>query len=278
MLAGDSLFIAMQYINVTLELLNKFSSSKRMKEILAVAIWMKMLHSNSVIWGLTSYRLRRELRIGKTKAGKLIKLMRETDLFAVDGNMVKVSSFRDKTVKLTKKGQAYRGAMVCRFEVREYSLRELYNLINEKLFEFQVCAAGHKDCLKGSKKTKNVGAKCHAITTMQFKRALNMGVGSVCRIKKRLVSGQKINSTYAEKHSFDMRNEEERNRTLLRTGKTKEDFTIGDLGFVVLPCSYSLQDAGVAESFKHLIYGKHKSAARQRRVVNVGGLPDGFFA
>lgn len=246
-----------------------------MKELLAVAIWMKMQHSNSVVWNVTASKLRKQLGIGKAKADRLIRDMKDSDLFSVNGNIVVVSSFRDKTAKITRKGTIYRGAMVCRFEAREYSLKELYNLINEKLFEFQVCAAEYKDCLKCSTK-KGIGAKYHAITTIQFGMALNMGSGSVSRIKKRLVAERKIDSTYAQKHSFDMRNELERDRTLLRTGKSKEDFIIGDLGFVVLPCSYSLKDLGVSESFKHLIYGKHKTC--QRRIVNMGGLPDGFYA
>ncbi len=265
----------MRYINVTLEILNRFSSSKRAKELLAVAIWMKMQHSNSVIWNVTEYKLRKGLHIGKTKAGRLITDMRESDLFAVDGGNVAVSSFRDHTMKRTRKGRAYHGAMVCKFEVREYRLSELYNLINEKLFEFQICAAEHKDCLL-KERNKPSSAKGKAITTMQFKDAIKMGSGSVCRIKKRLSAEGKISFTLAEKHCFDMRNDEERLRTLQRTGKRKQDFAIGNLGFVVLPCSYSITDRSVSDGFRHLIYGKQGAMATQRD-ISVNGMPDGFF-
>ena len=266
----------MQYINVTLELLNRFSSSKRAKELLAAAIWMKMQHSNSVIWNVTENRLRKQLHIGKDKAGRIIRDMKDSDLFSVSGNTVIVSSFRDHTTKTTKKGKTYQGAMVCKFEVREYSLKELYNIINEKLFEFQICAAEQKDCLL-KEQDQPSSAKGKAITLKQFEAAIKMKSGSVSRIKKRLIARDAISSTLAEKHSFDARNEEERTRTLRRTGKRKADYRIGDLCFVVLPCSYSIKDRKVSESFRHLIYGKQTSRAAQKD-INYCGIPDGFFA
>ena len=264
----------MRYINVTIELLHRYSSSKSMKELLAVSIWMKMQHSNSVMWNVSVTRLKNELHIGKDKARRLIRDMRGNDLFTVDGNKVVVSTFRDHTVKWTRKGRVYRGAMVCKFEIKEYTLKELYNLINEKLFEFQICAAEHKDCLL--KEHEPISAKGHAITIKQFGKAINMSDGSVVTIKKRLVGAGRISSIPAEKHSFDKRNEAERKRVLQRTRKQKEDFHIGDLGFVVLSCSYSIEDRMVSDGFRHLIYGKQKNRAIQK-TLNAGGIPDGFF-
>ena len=260
----------MQYINITIELLKAYSSSKSMKELLAVAIWIKMQHSNSVMWNVTEYRLRKELHIGKPKAERLIQDMKDDSLFSVDGNKVVVSSFRDNTIKWTRKGREFRGAMICKFEVKEYTLKELFNLINEKLFEFEICAAEHKDCCMKAPEGEKVGAKGKAITIKQFQKALNT------RIKKRLIASGRIDSTLAEKHSFDIRNEEETKRTLLRTRKTKADFIIGTLGFVVLACSYSIADRAVSDGFRHLIYGKQSEKVVQRD-MSIGGIPDGFF-
>lgn len=246
-----------------------------MKELLATAIWMKMQHSNSVIWNVSVTKLKNELHIGKEKARRLIRDMRDNDLFSVNGSICMVSTFRDQTIKRTRKGLAYRGAMVCKFEVRDYTLKELYNLINEKLFEFQICAAEHKDCLL-KECEKPSSAKGHAITAKQFGKFIGMSVGSVVTIKKRLVGRNVISSTPAEKHSFDRRNEDEKKRILLRTGKQKEDFNVGDLGFVVLPCSYSIEDRRVSDGFRHLIYGKQNDRSIQRD-LNIGGIPDGFF-
>lgn len=248
-----------------------------MKELLALAVWMKMQHSNSVIWNVTSSKLRKQLHIGKDKADRLIRDMKDSDLFSVNGSIVVVSSFRDCTTKWTRKGRVYHGAMVCKFEVGEYSLKELYNLINEKLFEFQICAAEHKDCCVKEHNQTSSSAKGKAITFKQFQKALSMGSGSVSRIKKRLIQSEKISSTVMELHSFDLRNEEEKKRILQRTGKQKENFTIGDLGFVVLPCSYSIEDRGVSDGFRHLIYGKQTNKVIQRE-ANFAGIPDGFFA
>ena len=94
--------------------------------------------------------------------------------------------------------------------------------------------------------------------------------------KKKLIKEGKISSTIAEKHSFDVRNEEETKRTLMRTGKKKADFVLGTLGFVVLACSYSVTDRMVSDGFRHLIYGKQKEMVIQKD-MSVAGIPDGFF-
>ena len=266
----------MQYINITIDLLKAYSSSKSMKELLAVAIWIKMQHSNSVMWNVTEYRLRKELHIGKPKAERLIHDMKNDGLFSVDENKVVVSSFRDNTIKWTRKGREYRGAMVCKFEVKEYTLKELFNLINEKLFEFQICAAEHKDCCMKAPEGEKVGAKGKAITIKQFQKALNTSSSSVSRIKKRLIASGRIDSTLAEKHSFDVRNKEEAERILLRTKKSKADFIVGTIGFVVLACSYSIADRAVSDGFRYLIYGKQSEKVIQRD-MGVEGIPDGFF-
>ena len=121
-----------------------------------------------------------------------------------------------------------------------------------------------------------VGAKGKAITIGQFKKAINMSNGSVSNVKKRLIREGKISSTLAEKHSFDVRNEEETKRTLKRTGKKKADFVVCTLGFIVLACSYSITDRIVSDGFRHLIYGKQNEKVIQKD-MSFGGIPDGFF-
>lgn len=269
-------FFTMQYINVNIELLKRFSSTKRMKELLALAIWFKMQHSNSVIWNVTTFKLRKGLHIGNVKAERLIQDMKDSDLFSVEGDKVVVSSFRDHTTKFTKKGREYHGSMVCKFEVREYTMKELYNLINEKLFVFPICAAEHKDCCMKASDDGKIGAKGKVITIGQFQKAINMSAGATSALKKRLQAEGKISSSLAEKYSFDCRNEEETKRTLMRTGKKKADFIIGTLGFVVLACSYSITDRMVSDGFRHLIYGKQTEKVIQKD-MSVGGIPDGFF-
>lgn len=268
-----TLFSTMSSINVTIELLQKYSYTKRMKELLAVAIWMKMQHSNSVVWNVSVNMLRKGLCVGKVKAERLMHDMKESELFTVEGNKVTVATFRDKTTKFTKKGVVYHGAMICKFKIQEYKLRELYNLINEKLFEYQICAAAHKDCSLNEQKPSS--AKGNAVTISQFQKALHMGTGSVATIKKKLVASGKIKSTFAEMHSFDMRNEKEQETILKRTGKLKADFVVGLLGFVVLPCLYTVSDRSVSSSFRHLIYGKQKKCVASNS-ANIGGLPDFF--
>ena len=81
--------------------------------------------------------------------------------------------------------------------------------------------------------------------------------------------------TLAEKHSFDIRNEEETKRTLLRTRKPKADFIVGTLGFVVLACTYSIANREVTDGFRHLIYGKQSEKVIQRD-MSIGGILTDF--
>ncbi len=47
-------------------------------------------------------------------------------------------------------------------------MKELYNLINEKLFVYPICAAEHKDCCMKASDDGKIGAKGKAITIGQF--------------------------------------------------------------------------------------------------------------
>ena len=78
------------------------------------------------------------------------------------------------------------------------------------------------------------------VTTLAFAKTIGMGIGSVSRIKKRLVDRGVIASTYAEKHMTDLRNEKEAERLLQRLGKRDFTYRYGDFGYVLIPCSYSI--------------------------------------
>ena len=244
----------MPNINITIELLRRYSSTKRMKELLAVAIWMKMRHSNSVMWNLTAYRLRKSLCIGKAKADRIMSDINESDLFSVSGNIIKVASFRDNCLKWTKKGKQYRGAMVCKFPVKDnYTLKELYNLINERLFELPLCAAEHKDCL-----LDNSGAKGNAVTIKEFKAIVKMGHGSIVRLKRRLIHKGIISSTSTKRVAcIHYKNESHLKNILRSIGRIGVTFSYRMFHYILSTCAYNVISRDTVKSFRHLIYGKH---------------------
>lgn len=255
---------------------------KARKELLALAILMKGKHSNGAILRLSRKYLRKNFGIGDAKAKRLIQQMMESDLFTVrddfkrGGLHVQVSSFRDKVSrrKKSRKGRLYRSDDVCRFTFSEDSnLKDIYNLINEKLMLLPISSANRKDCLrKGEAKTSSCSvANPVSVTTRAFAKTIGMGVASVSRIKKRLLGKEVITSTYAEKHSADLRNEFEAERLLQRLGKHKFTYTYGDFGYVLIPCKYSIVAHDGEGIFYHKMFNYKSSNGVKNRKANMGG-------
>lgn len=67
-----------------------------------------------------------------------------------------------------------------------------------------VISGARQDCFN----VGNNDCAWHQLTTNSFAKVVNMGHGSICRIKKNLICEGKIKSTYAEMHMADDRNEE----------------------------------------------------------------------
>lgn len=106
-----------------------------------------------------------------------------------------------------------------------------------------------------------------------------MGHGSICRIKKNLICEGKIKSTYAEMHMADDRNEGEMERTLQRFGRRNFTFNVGNLHYLIIPCSYSFEDRETSIAIKHRIYGYKLKGHRMQIKENgtIGNLPDDFY-
>lgn len=234
---------------------------KARKELLALAMWFKVQHSNGAILKVTKAYLRKNAGIGNDKAERLILQMKESDLFTIirqsDGTYrVWVGSFRDKLTKRKKsrKGRTYRADEVCLFEFeKDCKLKDIYNAINDRLMLLPISAASRKESLRKGEEESSSSSVANPVqvTTKAFAKTIGMGVGSVSRIKKRLVGTGVITSTYAERHSADLRNEVEAKRLLQRLGKRDFTYTYGDFGYVLIPCSYSIVAHNGATFFYH---------------------------
>lgn len=248
---------------------------KARKELLALAMWFKVQHSNGAILRVTKAYLRKNAGIGKGKAVRLIQQMKESDLFTIalqgDGSYrVWVGSFHDKLTRRKKshKGRRYREDDVCLFEFeKDCKLKDIYNAINDRLMLLPISAAIRKESLrKGGEKSPSCSvANPVQVTTKAFAKTVGMGVGSVSRIKKRLVGGGVIASTYAEKHSADLRNEKEAELLLQRLGKRDFTYRYGDFGYVLIPCSYSI----IAHNGERFFFHKFTNYKSSNEVRNL---------
>lgn len=228
-------------------------------DILCFAIWCKMQHSNSIIFNLGTRELMRLLKIGYGRATNLLNAIKTDGLFEIkDDKRFLVKSFKDKTIKHTKKGKIYRGANVFVLEVnKDYTLKEIYERLNELLFLRPIGSEeSNKSHMNGKK-----DSLCRAsfITMREFEKEVGMSYGSVQAIKKRLLAKQEINSQCAEMYMADGRNEEEIKRLLAKTGRKGFTFEKGDHKYIVIPCKYAIIcQKTKASCGRHKIYGYHK--------------------
>lgn len=281
---------AMVHLNIPNEILKQvahggdYKAIKERKELLALAIWFKVNHSNSSILNVSKYNLMKWLRIGKIKAKRLIAQMKESDNFTVKGTGVGtyhvwVASFHDKADKRRgKDGRIYRAENCCLFEVdKNYSLKDIYALINEKLMLLPISSASRKDGFVEANKKKN--PRCVAnpvrITLNAFASTIGMSRGSVSTLKKKLIGKGVFAAKPAEKHMTDLRNAALAAQMLLSLGVADFTYRYGDFGYVLIPCSYSITDVK-GTGYKHRFYNyksrnEYRNALcnpKKRKVIN----------
>ena len=237
---------------------SKVERSKRMT-VLCFAIWCKMQHSNSVMFGMGTRQLMSSLRIGQPKAQLLLNAIKTDELFSVqnDGRFI-VASFKDNTKKLNRYGRAYKGANMFTLEVnKEYTIKDIYNRLNELLFLRQIGSEeANSSHVSGRNTDKTRSCRSKFITIKQFQEGVGMSHGSVSGIKKRLKKKKEIASTYAELHMADRRVPGQVEKMLMRLGRKNPTFEKGDNVYIAVPCSYAITDRDAKRSCgRHIIYG-----------------------
>lgn len=268
-------------LNIDIHLIKRYADNKRRKELFAFAIWCHIQRVNAVVYGITNSKLRKKLSIGKAKAERIIADAADDPLFEVNGTIFRVGSFRDKTIKYTRKQHRYQSALVktIKFDTKvDYSLKYLYDLINETLAIFPITATEDKDCLqqRGGHDNRYVqtyrDAKSRTLTLKKFSQNLKMSISSCSRILKNLMDDGKINKTPSILFSIiDSEHKEQIQEVLQRLGLKNSTYERNGLQYVVVPCSYSIAMRDVSNSYKHKIYNYHKS--HFNRHVEVSTIP-----
>jgi hypothetical protein len=257
-----------QTLNIDINLIKRYAQSKQRKELFALAIWCHIQRVNATVFDFTVTKARKELRIGKVKAERLLNDANDDPLFSFNDTTMRAGSFRDKTQKYTRKQRRYCSAMVktIRFDTdHKYSLKELYDLINEILTLFPITAQEDKDCLhqRGGLNNRCVQKTCDAksrtLTLRKFCQNNGMSVSSSHRILKKLVADGKIDKTPSSQFAvIGKEHGEQIESSLKRAGVMNYTFEHNGLIYIVVPCSYSIASRNITESYKHKIYGYHK--------------------
>ncbi len=233
-----------------------------------MAIWCHIQRVNATVFDFTVTKARKELRIGKVKAERLLNDAYADPLFTFNGTTIRAGSFRDKTPKYTRKQRRYSSALVyaIKFDTdHKYSLKELYDLINEILTLFPITAQEDKDCLpqRGGLNNRCVQKTCDAksrtLTLRKFCQNNYMSVSASHRILKKLIAGGKIEKTPSSQFAvIGKEHQEQITSSLHRAGLMNFTFEHNGLIYIVVPCSYSISSRDITESYRHKIYGYHK--------------------
>ena len=255
-------------LNIDIRLMKRYSQNKRRKELFALAVWCHIQRVNATVFGFTTTRARKELSIGKAKAERLLNDAREDSLFKFKGSIISAGTFRDYTPKYTRKQRLYYSAMVrtIKFDTEhKYTLKELYDLINEILTLFPITAKEDKDCLqqRGGLNNRCVQKSCDAksrtLTLRKFSQNNGMSVSSSHRILKKLASEGKISKSPSIQYSvIGKEHQEQIEIALNRAGLKSYTYEHNGLTYIIIPCSYFILSRDVTESFKHKIYGYRK--------------------
>lgn len=289
---GFSDYIAMpKALNIRVDLVERYACgyskverSKRMT-VLCFAIWCKMQHSNSVMFDMGTRDLMRALHIGHTKAQMILQAIKSSELFSVqkEGRFV-VNSFKDNTIKRNKRGRVFKGANMFTIEVnKEFTLKEIYNRLNELLFLHQI---GSMEANSSHVSANNRSCRYSYIPFSQLESAVGMSHGSISGIKKRLKGKKEISSTFAELHMADCRCEDQVKKLLVKFGRKKPSFVRDNNVYVCIPCSYAITDRNAKASCgRHIIYGYSGKKAIKKGITgqkrglypqmqSLGNLPD----
>jgi len=251
-------FLPMQLnLNVPKQLVKRYAASKRRKELLCFAIWLKMKHENSVAWGMNDRQVRYQCKVGKAKAIRILSDAAEDGLFDIKGETIIVHSFRDKTIKYGRNGAKYQADFCFKFPYKEdYTLRELYNLMNDFLATDYINAYGRKTACNADKDKNDRGASC-SISLKSLSKKTNMSWSATRGIVNRLRVRGVLKITPSRRYHFLMAEElwKEAHDFLKMHGLRTFTFTRGFEAYVVFPCSYCITDRDWSERFQHVIYG-----------------------
>lgn len=255
--------MATDRLNISLDIIRNYAASKRRKELLAFAIYCHIVRVNAVLMDYTAYRLRKDLKIGKKKADRLLNDISQDELFTVEGNKIRAAALRDKTIKYNRNGYSYQGCMVVTLHIkadRNYTLKELYDWINEVLIESSICAKEKRDNSNKGGKTDHVMPNSNELTLKSLSGSTRMSMSSTRNILKRLIAEGKLNKKpSAFFATADNRCRESMTYALQRAGRSVFTFFYKNVWYIVMPCSYSIADRSISENFKHKIHGYHKN-------------------
>lgn len=138
-------------LNIPIKLLKEYKDDKQGREVLAFAIAIKCMRSNSVLTDVSNKKVMNEFKISHERAVRLINLAKQhSELFIYNEsrNSLSVKSFKSSEAKYSIKNHKYTSDYVYKLTIREFTINDLTCKIQEILLMNAIRAFNLKDNLK----------------------------------------------------------------------------------------------------------------------------------
>lgn len=239
-------------INIPIRIIEKYNTSKAQKDALAFAICIKSTYENSELRDVTVKRVMQLCRISFKRAKSLISLAQNDDyLFTCIGDKIMVNSFKDKTVKYNRKGQAYHSDYCYKYPVAKNQFRTILKEIRIILIENAINAGERRPL---STKGDNCGVE---ITQKQMANIVGISRGYVSRITSEMSAERGTIKKNKAKIILAMNTVNEYTIAEFRKKTGKRNFIINPhtgCAYFIKPCTYSIKDRTETSRFKHVIF------------------------
>ena len=186
----------MNILNLPIDLLNQYKASKPRKELLAFAIAVKCIHSNSVVTEVSVKKIMRLLHVSNAKARRLLQDAKSSPLFSFSEkhNQLRVNSFKNKSVKVAKNGMRYISDYCYKLERKVYTIKDLCRIISDILIKNAIHAVQMDKLLKsGVSNTRSCAKK--GLNMRKLSRISGISLSSVSRTIGRMWNDREIEKT-----------------------------------------------------------------------------------
>ena len=246
----------MKVLNLPIALIKKYKTSKSDKELLAFAVGIKCLYSNSVLTEVTPCKVMKLFHVSHAKAKDLIKRAGQSSLFRCVKDSIIVTTFKSSEEKKSvgRTPFTYKSDYCYKLDKQAYSIRSLVTELNRALL---LCAVNAYDRNKFPQTSKK--KPCVPLQDLTLRKLSNIsGISrSEChRLMSYMSMAGEISKVQAHaKMVLPVVNETTVEEWRKSTGRKKFMLNPHDrTGWIVVPCVYSIAKRYITERFKHIIY------------------------
>lgn len=252
----------MNVLNIPIDVIKSYKTSKARRELLAFAIAIKCAHSNSVLIDVSIRKIMGLFHVSFNKAKRLLEEAKDCPLFTYDEhhNQLRANTLKDKSEKVSKTGIRYKSDYCYKLDKANYTIQSLCQILSNILIKNAIHAVQMDKLLKsGNNSTKKKPcAYKKGLNQRRLSSIAGISLSSVSRSLKRMWQNNEIDRTSAHaKLVISSVNDDTVKEWNERTCSRPFIYNPKDnSGWLFFPTEYTLKD--VKAKFLHVIYSHAK--------------------